>query len=163
MIEYPLSAFASLFEVAIGINLVFSVWDTLRNQAVARFDVISKEMEQAISAVLGENYEGSRTATDFAVKQTRYINRLKGLSSFGKYSGLILTACLLALLAHLGFNPDFSLQDKYIYIILFFSVAFSPLFLLFGNLYTARCKNRLEEFKEQHSNIFLDLQDCTSN
>ncbi|ENM5880730.1 hypothetical protein [Vibrio metoecus] len=162
MMEYQLTQFASLFEVAVGINLVFSIWETLRNQAITRYDTISLEMEKAISAVLGEKYEDSRTATEFAEKKTKYLNRLKAISTIGKFSGLTLTVCLIGLLAYLGFTPNFSLQGYYVYIFLFFSVAFSPLFLLLGNLYTAYSQSRLKEFKDQHTKVFLDLKDCVN-
>lgn len=163
MSGYLLADFASLFEVAVGINLVFSVWDSLRNQAVAKFDVISQDLEKSMAATMGQSYSTSRVATEYSIKHTTYIKRMKLLSTIGKIIGLTATVGLVFLLIYLGFQPLTRIEAPTVLGIIFFSVGISPLFLAVGNIYARHCKNRLQYFQQQHTKVLLDLQDCLTN
>ncbi|EGR0319908.1 hypothetical protein FK208_18045, partial [Vibrio cholerae] len=104
-----LSGFSSLFEVSVGINLVFSAWNTLRDNALNKFTCRTNNHQITLQAKLGDKYENSRCSVKFDTKVLGYKNRLEKLSKFAKWGGMFISSLLLFLLAYLGFYPDFSL------------------------------------------------------
>lgn len=156
---YLLSSFSSLFEVAVGLNLVFSIWDGLRNQAVERFKKVADELNGSLELSLGTDYKNSRCAAKFSEKQNEQVNSLERLSWWAKVTGLSITALLITLLIFMGYMPETKLSFWPITILVGLSTVISPSFLVFGNYKVRRSRIMLEEYQQQQSNTFLDMKD----
>lgn len=156
---YKLSDFSSLFEVAIALNLVFAVWDGLRNQATNKFKKVSSELNQAIQVMLGvETYPNSRIAAKFAEKEKKLLRELELLSNIAKFFGVLITVFLLGLLTFLGFKPDTMVNSLTAGAIAFTITCVSPLFLVYGNYRVHKGKNSLHEFKQHQTNALDDIK-----
>ncbi|PKG63650.1 MULTISPECIES: hypothetical protein [Pseudoalteromonas] len=157
-IVYLLSDFASLFEVAVGLNLVFAVWDGLRNQAVERFREISNDVDKALELNLGKDYRTGRCASKYSSLQSSYLSTLEGISKYAKVLGLLVTALLLGVLAYIGYSPLEKVTFIPITILVVISTLVTPLFLVSGHLFVIRGKKKLLEFQQHQNNAFTDLQ-----
>ncbi|HGE8241355.1 hypothetical protein ACTG2S_01930 [Aeromonas sp. 82P] len=159
---YLLSNFSSLFEVAVGLNLVFSMWDSLRNQAVERLKKISDELEKNLELNLGVNYKDSRCAQKFAEKKNEQLQRLEKLSQIAKIVGLLITSAIMLLLSCLGYLPEIAFSFWQIALAIVLSTLTSPSFLLWGNIQAKRSRAILEEHQKQQETTFLDIQEFTT-
>ncbi|EGR0593520.1 hypothetical protein V9K20_003657 [Vibrio cholerae] len=157
-ILYKLSSFSSLIEVAVGLNLVFSLWEELRHMAITRFGKISDELSTQLKAQLGEKYDNSRCATEFDIKRNRYSTRLNCFSNFAKWSGLFCTALMVFVLAFIGFYPEYQVTFYPLCWLLFFAVAFTPFCLCLGNLYVTYSSSRLDDFRQSQSSAIEDVK-----
>lgn len=156
---FLVSNFTSLFEVAVGLNLVFAVWDGLRNQAVEKFKQLAEELDKTLELRLGNKYKNSRCATKFAEKQNCYVTTLEKLSKRAKFVGLIITAFLLVLLAYIGYFPDTSVSLLPITLLVLLATSVSPAFLIIGNYCVIDSKKKLEEFVQQQTTALDDVQE----
>ncbi|EJG0483147.1 hypothetical protein AB8I23_004858 [Vibrio alginolyticus] len=160
---YKLADFSSLIEVAVGLNLVFSLWEELRHMAVSRFNRISDELSTELKAQLGEKFENSRCASGFEAKRKRYALRLNRFSTFAKWSGLFCTAVMVLNLVFIGFNPDYQVTYYPLCWLLFFAVVFTPLCLITGNLYVSYSASRLDDFRKSQSSAIEDVKQLFEN
>ena len=160
---YKLADFSSLIEVAVGLNLVFSLWEELRHMAVSRFNRISNELSTQLKAQLGERFDNSRCASDFEMKQKRYSSRLNGFSTFAKWSGLFCTALMVLILVFIGFNPDYQVTYYPLCWLLFFAVVFTPICLIMGNFYVSYSASRLDNFRKSQSSAIEDVKQLFEN
>ncbi|WP_061011559.1 hypothetical protein [Photobacterium leiognathi] len=153
-----LSGFSSLFEVAVGINLVFSAWNSLRDNALNKFNKRTDNHRITLQAKLGDKYDNSRCSVKFDTKVLRYKNNLENLSKCAKWGGMIISSLLLILLMYLGFDPNFSLTSSQCLIISLISVLPSALFLFLGQLYVGYANTSLESFMEQQTDAVADWE-----
>ncbi|MGF1693987.1 hypothetical protein [Photobacterium kagoshimensis] len=158
-----LSGFSSLFEVAVGINLVFSAWDSLRDNALNKFNSRTENHQMTLQAKLGDKYDNSRCSVKFDTKVLGYKNKLETLSKFAKWGGMFISALLLLLLAYLGFYPNFSLTSYQCLMVSSISVLPSVLFLLIGQLYVGYANSSLESFMEQQTDAVADWENVYSD
>ncbi|HDY8132583.1 TPA: hypothetical protein RQL08_004411 [Vibrio vulnificus] len=160
---YNLANFSSLIEVAVGLNLVFSLWEELRHMAVSRFNRISTSLSTQLKAQLGERFENSRCASDFEAKHKRYSARLNSFSTFAKWSGLFCTALMVLTLVFIGFNPEYQVTYYPLCWLLFFAVVFTPLCLIMGNFYVSYSASRLDDFRKSQSSAIEDVKQLFEN
>lgn len=158
-----LSGFSSLFEVAVGINLVFSAWDSLRDNALNKFNSRTDNHRITLQAKLGDKYDNSRCSVKFDTKVLGYKTTLEKLSKCAKWGGMFISALLLILLTYLGFEPNFSLTFPQCLIISLISVLPSVLFLLLGQLYVGYANSSLESFMEQQTDAVADWENVYSD
>lgn len=156
---YVLSDFSSLFEVAIGLNLVFAIWEGLRNRAIVRFKLVALELENDLQANLGEKYKTSRCATKFSEKQDSLIKELENLAFIAKWCGYVIAATLVATLIVIGFLPKLEVHLSVISGLIFISVFVSPLLVALGSYNVNKSRTKLDEYKQQQSNAIADLQE----
>lgn len=156
---YQLSNFASLFEVAIGLNLVFAIWEGLRNQAIVRFKNVALELENDLRANLGERYKASRCATKFSEKQDGFIKELEIIAMTAKWCGFAISSILILTLIYIGFYPDLEVSFPLIVSLIIMAVFVSPVFMIVGNYHVRKSRIKLDEYKQQQSNAMADLQD----
>jgi len=155
------SNFSSLFEVAIGLNLVFAVWEAIRNQALNKFRVIATDLENDLALNLGENYKESRCATKFLEKQDGFIDTLEALAVAGKWSGVTVSAILVGVLIYIGYYPETSWSPWVVHSLVSMSVLVSPAFVIIGNYHVSKSKSKLEEFKQNQTNAMEDIISMT--
>lgn len=158
-----LAGFSSLFEVAVGINLVFSTWDALRDNALNKLNIVTNDHKISLQAKIGDTYDTSRCSVKFESKVTYFKGKIKALSIFAKWVGLIISALLLTLLTYLGFNPDLTLEYTHCLLICIFSVLPSVFFLLIGQLYVKYASTKLESFMEQQKDAVDDWETVYGN
>jgi ABC-type protease/lipase transport system fused ATPase/permease subunit len=156
---YKLAHFSSLLEVSVGINLVFSFWDTLRCLAVSKMQQISEDMSEKLSANLGDKYKDSRCQTQFDSKKNNQLKILETISSFAKWLGIISTIGIISLLIKVGLDPEFLITETQMYTMIFFAVVISPLFLLVGNLYVYYAKHVVESYGDQRITSLQDVKE----
>ncbi|WP_429030814.1 hypothetical protein [Aeromonas veronii] len=155
---YNISNFSSLFEVAIGLNLVFSLWESLRNTASSKFTKISDDLAVELKALLGDEFEDSRCSMNFETKKDKYLLKLQRFSDIAKWIGLASTVILISVLIQTGLEPEYKITEKQLYLLLLISIGFTPLFITIGNIYVWYCKGKLIDFKEQQSIAFEDMK-----
>ncbi|QYK07845.1 hypothetical protein [Shewanella mangrovisoli] len=159
IVLYKLAQFSSLIEVSVGINLVFSVWESIRNLAVIRLKDISDDIDKKLAAYLGPKYKNSRCSTDFQTKVDNHLGRLKTLSSVAKWTGLASTVIMVTILILIGFNPDFSVDLGSLLVIIFIAVFVSPLFMIVGNAYVYFVKSSVERYGQQWITSLEDMKE----
>lgn len=156
---YRLANFASLVEVSVGINLVFSFWDTLRNSAIIRFNEISKNNSKKMAAALGVNYSTSRFASDFDELVNGCLDTLSVIAFVGKWVGLLATCIMVILLMQIGLNPNYEISFLALCFILFVAVVLSPLFIVVGNLYVIYAKKAVEKYGSQTMTSLVNMKE----
>ncbi|CAM3218546.1 hypothetical protein [Shewanella pealeana] len=162
-ILYSAVNFCSLFEVAVGINLLFSFWDALRNQAIRNFETICSDTGKKLQLSLGAAYLECRVSAKLDIKRLKYLGVINTLTKFGKYIGIFATCCLIGILICIGLAPELKISGMFLTCFIFLVVFSSPLCLLIANIYVWHAKGRLEEFGEQHDTVLKDLKDALDN
>lgn len=130
--DLTLANFSSLLEVAVALNLVFAVWDGLRNQALKQFQEKADELNLSLEANLGSDFKNGRCAKDFTDLREKYKSRLIRLSKIAKFFGVLVTLFLILLLSMIGYDQDIKITSLQADLIVFISTAISPIFLFFG-------------------------------
>ncbi|WP_162270800.1 hypothetical protein [Photobacterium damselae] len=153
-----LSGFSSLFEVAVGINLVFSVWNTLRENALNSFNIKSVSYQITLQAKLGDKFENSRCSVKFENKTSKYKRNLEFLSTLAKWGGLSISIFLLILLVFLGFNQNIMVSKSVCLYLSALSILPSALFLIIGQLYVFYISWKIESFMEQQADAVADWE-----
>lgn len=156
---YVLSDFASLFEVAVSLNLVFAIWDDIRNNALQRFRRVSDSLNSELELTLGESYKNSRCANKFQEQQAIYIHRLETISVVAKLSGFIVATLLLFLIVLIGYQPALSVKFWVISSFVVISLVPTSFLLVAGYCVVKFSKDSLEAYKEQQTNAFKDLKE----
>jgi uncharacterized membrane protein SpoIIM required for sporulation len=157
---YKLTSFASLFEVAVAINLVFSTWSALRNKALLTFKDKASQFKVELKARIGDKYEGSRCSIKFEEKIMNYKVFLEKLSTVGNWTGLSVSLFLISLLLYLGFNPEFSLGFISTLSITLLSVLPTGIFLVLGKIYVDYSSKKIQEYIDQQTTAMDDLADA---
>ncbi|WP_064791309.1 hypothetical protein [Shewanella woodyi] len=155
---HSLSHFASLFEIAVGINLVFAFWNSLHNAAIKNFTCISEGLSTTLRGAIGDTYVDSRTSLDFEELKVSFLQNLKLLSAIAKWAGLISTISMISLLIFIGFNQDYMVSTTIMYFIIFIAVCTSPLFIFMGNSYVSYAEKRLTTFSDTHLRAVMDVK-----
>lgn len=155
---YKLAHFSSLIEVSVGINLVFSFWESLRNIAVIKFTELYNSIDSSLAASLGDSYRTSRSYTDFDKMAQYHLNNLRQLSMIAKWVGMFSTAFMLILLVTIGLNPDYTVNGNELLFIIAIAVIVSPTFLLFGNIYVYFSRAVVERFSSQIKSSVADIK-----
>ncbi|CAJ1889520.1 hypothetical protein OPFLODJI_03674 [Aeromonas hydrophila] len=153
-----LTNFTSFIEVFIGINLVFSVWDTLRKNALNNFDKKSKNHRISLQAKLGASFESGRCATKFDEKISQHSSFLSKLSILSKWIGLFISISLSTSLIYLGFFPLLELETKYAVFFVLATALPSLLLIVLGNIYVLYALHNIESFCNQQSDAIDDVK-----
>lgn len=159
---YNLAHFSSLLEVSVGINLVFSFWESLRNLAISKLTVTSVMMYEKLAANLGDEFKDSRCSAQFEMKKNSHLNRLGYLSFLARWIGILSTVLMILLLINVGFNPNTQVNFLQILVIIFFAVCISPLFLIIGNIYVYFAKSSVERYGNQQITSLEDVKEFAS-
>ncbi|MFM5637569.1 hypothetical protein ACET5Y_16150 [Aeromonas veronii] len=153
-----LANFTSFIEVFIGINLVFSVWDTLRKNALYNFEKKSKNHRISLQAKLGSSFDSGRCATKFDDKILSHTNFLSRLSIISKWIGLSISTALSISLIYLGFFPDIEIETNHALFFVLISALPSILLIAFGNAYVIYASYNIELFCSQQSDAIDDVK-----
>ncbi|MDP5138501.1 hypothetical protein ORJ04_21365 [Rheinheimera baltica] len=153
-----LSNFSSLLEVAIAINIVSATWSAIRDKAINKFKSLSKEHKNTIHAALGERYAQSRCITTFESASANYESKLVTFARYSVICCYLIAIFLLALLALLGFKPDFTINLSQS--ILLVSLSILPAFILqlLGNCYVFYAGRKMSELTRNQNDAIQDLQ-----
>ncbi|ELO1772487.1 hypothetical protein QXB69_000519 [Vibrio fluvialis] len=137
-----LSGFSSLFEVAIGINLATSLWDSLRNNAVISFDRRVDTFKLRITASCGT--PPARMCAKIESKAQKHKHRLMTAAKWGHRIGLTTCIFLVSLLIWLGFENNAVVTILQASAFTFFSFMPIVLLQLAGRVYLKYSIKRLE-------------------
>lgn len=153
-----LSSFSSLIEVSVAINLVFSIWETLRLKAINRLNSKVEDFYEELSVILATPCSSeSRSSVSVEKKAQKYKKRLEKLANIAQATGLIISTILIICLIVLGFK-DISLTDTQAWMFSFFCVGPSALLIIVGNLYSSFCVQRLGEDVENKKDSLIDAK-----
>ncbi|MEH8229706.1 hypothetical protein [Aeromonas veronii] len=153
-----LAQFSSFIEVFIGINLVFSIWETLRENASNKFKTKSEKHRVSLGAKLGKNFETGRCAAKFNQKIKEHSDRLQTLCSFSKWCGLVISCVLCLTLVVIGLNPEFEVEINAALIFIAITGLPSIFLLMVGNIYVLHAENDIEKFCNQQNDAIEDLK-----
>lgn len=153
-----LSGFSSIFEVAIGINLVFSVWNQLRDYALNAFNEKVNARKVSLQARFGDVCLNTRTYQKLESKiNSRQLN-LSRLSKAAKWLGLIIAVFLIILLICIGINQGLEVTGVMAIWLCVLSLLPSTLLLCLGHFYVFYSLSKVDGYIEQQEDALSDLE-----
>lgn len=159
VITYKLINFSSFIGVAVGLNLLFSFWESLRSMAISKFNKASDEMDDELKALLREDYDEARCVSELKGKLQFHLKNLNALKRFAKWIGVFITAILLCSLIWIGFEPELKCEAWELIVLIIVAVVISPVLLFTGEVYVYIATSKLNDFKNTHIRAIQDYRD----
>ena len=153
-----LSGFSSIFEVAIGINLVFSVWNQLRDYALNAFNEKVNARKISLQARFGDVFLNTRTYQKLELKISSRQSNLSKLSKTAKWLGLAIAIFLIILLMYVGINQNFEVTGIMAVWLCALSLLPSTILLCLGHFYVFYSLSKVDGYIEQQEDALSDLE-----
>ncbi|MEC8325896.1 MAG: hypothetical protein VX100_07350 [Pseudomonadota bacterium] len=148
-----LAGFASIYEVAFGLNAVLSIWTEAHNHAVKTFDAASEEHIKQKFIIEKEIESENKTVARLYLNATESLNSLVKITQYGRNLSLFLAVVCFWLLLIPAIHADIKLHWAIPTTFAFCVVLGSPVLMWFSKLmgdhklkkFKLKCKEALED------------------
>ncbi|MER0302206.1 hypothetical protein [Vibrio vulnificus] len=152
-----LKEFAPVLSIAVGVNLVSSFWDAMRNKAVNRFDTQMELLHGELSHIFDTKCENLNTYQSIANKASGFKDNLIKLSRVSTIVGICVVVTLLGALALMGYDPHFKISSSIAHVLMFISFAPTATFMIIGYGYSSYAVRTLKGKCEDAKDTARDL------
>ena len=147
------SGFASVFEVAFGLNAALSVWKTARNESLNKFDKAAKDLIDTELVSKLELSEESATVARLTKTKNEEFKSISRVLSIGKWFSMVLAVLCGVLLILIGIYSEYKVSPLLGGSIAFICIATSPFYMWFSSVFGRR---KLKTFEKQCTDAVTD-------